>query len=82
MIAIQAEAILLGILLVLFGAATARRRARSHRYQDSLLTGREAAARHMFGEAHGWGAWSMELYDSRPGMQKEWLKKADRRLSL
>jgi hypothetical protein len=45
------------------------------------LTGREATARHLFGEACQWSRLDMLEYDSSPILRGAWLAEADRRIA-
>jgi hypothetical protein len=45
------------------------------------LTGREATARHLFGEAVQWSRLDMAEYDAEPYLQEAWLAEADRRIA-
>jgi hypothetical protein len=46
-----------------------------------ILTGREATARHLFGEAVQWSRLDMAEYDTEPCLQEAWLAEADRRIA-
>lgn len=48
--------------------------------QAPVLTGREAVARHLYGEAYGWNKLDMLNYDNLPAVREPWLQEADRRL--
>lgn len=48
--------------------------------QAAVLTGREAVARHLYGEACGWHWEDMSAYDHMPDLREPWLQKADQRL--
>jgi len=45
------------------------------------LDGREAAARHMYGQAVGWKRQAMEDYDHNEIVQATWLAEADRAIA-
>lgn len=47
----------------------------------SVLSGREATARHLFGEAVQWLLPAMLRYDTDPEWQAVWLAEADRRIA-
>lgn len=47
---------------------------------SSLLPAREAAARHLYGEAVAWRSEAMEDYDRSPRVQATWLREVDRRI--
>jgi len=49
--------------------------------QPAVLTGREATARHLFGEACQWGKLDMLNYDRSPHLQRVLLAEADRRIA-
>ncbi|MGK3957853.1 hypothetical protein ACLKOZ_16875 [Arthrobacter sp. R4] len=46
-----------------------------------ILTGREAVARHLFGEACHWSTLDMLEYDNTPRLRGGWLAEADRRIA-
>ena len=46
-----------------------------------VLTGREATARHLFGEAVYWSRLDMAEYDTSPMLRGGWLAEADRRIA-
>lgn len=46
-----------------------------------VLTGREATARHLFGEAVQWSRLDMAEYDTSPMLRGAWLAEADRRIA-
>jgi hypothetical protein len=48
---------------------------------DHVLTGREATARHLFGETVHWSKLDMLEYDSSPLLRGGWLAEADRRIN-
>lgn len=48
---------------------------------DHVLTGREATARHLFGEAVQWSRIDMAEYDTSPMLRGGWLAEADRRIA-
>ena len=45
-----------------------------------VLSGREAVARHLFGESVNWSDTDMAVYDRSPYLQGGWLAEADRRI--
>jgi len=49
--------------------------------QPAVLTGREATARHLFGEACQWSRLDMAEYDANPYPQEAYLLEADRRIN-
>ena len=49
--------------------------------QPAVLTGREATARHLYGEACQWSRLDMAEYDSEPYLQEAYLLEADRRIA-
>lgn len=49
--------------------------------EPDLLTGREATARHLFGEACQWSRLDMAEYDNSPLLRGGWLAEADRRIA-
>lgn len=74
----------LAVVLLLSAAFAAWRWAvatdRAERLSEALqepLTGREAAARHLYGEAVGWKQQAMDDYDISPKVQEFWLREAD-----
>lgn len=48
---------------------------------EPVLTGREATARHLFGEAVQWSRLDMLDYDNSPSRRAGWLAEADRRIA-
>jgi len=46
-----------------------------------VLSGREATARHLYGEACQWSRLDMAEYDTKPYLQEAWLAEADRRIA-
>ena len=46
-----------------------------------ILTGREATARHLYGEAVHWSRLDMAEYDTSPMLRGGWLAEADRRIA-
>ena len=49
--------------------------------QPAVLSGREAAARALFGEAVQWSKLDMLEYDNTPARRDRWLAEADRRIT-
>jgi hypothetical protein len=49
--------------------------------QPVVLSGREAAARHLFGESIQWSKLDMLEYDNSPALRGGWLAEADRRIA-
>ena len=49
--------------------------------RPAVLTGREAAARALFGEAVQWSKLDMLEYDNTPARRDRWLAEADRRIN-
>jgi hypothetical protein len=62
------------------GQTTPRRRA-ARPTVTHVLTGREAVARMLYGEAVHWSTLDMLNYDNQPFLQTIWLAKADRRIA-
>ena len=49
--------------------------------QPAVLSGREATARHLFGEAVQWSRLDLAEYDANPYLQEAYLLEADRRIA-
>ena len=49
--------------------------------QPAVLSGREATARHLYGEACQWSKLDMAEYDNSPLLRGGWLAEADRRIA-
>lgn len=47
---------------------------------EGMLTGRQAVAHHLYGQAVGWAPDAMADYDASPQVQATWLREADIRL--
>lgn len=50
--------------------------------EPAVLTGREATARHLYGEACHWSRLDMAEYDNSPLLRGGWLAEADRRIAV
>lgn len=50
-------------------------------FTPDLLPGRDAAARHLFGESCNWDDAAMADYDRSPRLRGGWLAEADRRIA-
>lgn len=48
--------------------------------RPAVLTGREAAARALFGESVQWSKLDMLEYDNTPALRRDWITKADQRI--
>jgi len=59
----------------------ARKRIERESRRPLYLSGREATARHLFGEACQWSRLDMAEYDSSPVLRGGWLAEADRRIA-
>jgi hypothetical protein len=79
---VQSILLMLIIVALAFAPGIIIRSLRKDRSEplSSLLPAREAAARHLYGEAVGWSGEAMEDYDHSPLLQREWLREADLRL--
>lgn len=67
-------------ILTMFTQPTPRRRAAAP-WIDHVLSGREASARHLYGEAVRWDDAAMVTYDASPILRGGWLAEADRRIA-
>lgn len=54
--------------------------AHARRKDAGLMSGREAVARHLYGQAVAWDATAMDEYDGSALVQATWLAEADRML--
>jgi hypothetical protein len=69
------------LLACLLGQRTTARYRAARPDISRVLTAREAAARHLFGEAVQWSVLDMLEYDHTPYLQGAWLAEADRRIA-
>ena len=64
---------------VLYAAGAADRKAQAGSLPH-VMTGAEAAARHLYGEAHGWDRKAMIKFDGREVIREPWVQEAQKRI--
>jgi hypothetical protein len=72
---------LLALALAPWLVARALRWDKANAVLPVVMTGQQATARHLYGEAHGWATYAMRNYDELPAVREPWEQAAEERLA-
>jgi len=81
---LQGVVIMLALLAMALAPLLVARALRVDRAQQVLpevMTGPQATARHLYGEAHGWATYAMRNYDEDAAVRAPWEQAAAERLA-